>query len=196
MASLRFKNDLTHLETYTSKLLIACAVLCAMKFVYFAVLVMKKKLIIFLLAMHLLFIYMGTQLFSFGLLPPRVQLGVMYYLSLVGGHPYSFFSPDIPSQTIVTCLVTDSAGEAHTITFDQSRNTLELRSTYTMQLLADNHDYETITQLAHNYCAARYGHARKIQVSIGRYVAPMMEEYKAGKRGGIKEQYEQTFPNE
>jgi hypothetical protein len=155
---------------------------------------MKKKLIIFLLALHLLLIFVGTSLFNFSKIPVSLQAPVIYYLSLIGGHNYAFFSPDIPPQTIVRCEIKYKSGGSRTITFDRTSNTFALRADYVFQLLSSNSDYETAAQIAARDCInISPPRTQQVKVSIGTFIVPSVEEYKAGKRPTFSELYSEDF---
>jgi hypothetical protein len=140
---------------------------------------------------------MGTGLFDFGKIPAALQPTVAWYLSLVGGHNYSFFSPDIPTQTIVKCEIIYKSGDTSTVAFEESINSFTLRSTYLFQLLSDNHDYETAAKIADRYCFGIGGvNTRTVRVSIGKFIVPSIADYKAGKPYGFSELYTETFTHE
>ena len=157
---------------------------------------MKKKVIIVLLCIHLLLLYTGTSLFDFSKLPASLQPAVSYYLSLVGGHPYNFFSPEIPTQTVVRCTIHKSDGSTYTETLEKFTNSFELRSTYLFQILDDAEGYETAAKIAAHYCFKEHPDARSVDVSIGRFVVPDINDYKQGVGNSFSEVYIQNFPHE
>jgi hypothetical protein len=155
---------------------------------------MKKKLIIFLLALHLLLIFMGTNLWDFSKVPVSLKTPIMYYMSLIGGHNYAFFSPDIPPQTIVRCEIVYKSGESRFVNFDNTHNTFALRADYVFQLLSSNSDYETAAEIAARYCINKSPiHTQLVKVSIGTFIVPSVEDYKAGKTPTFSELYSEDF---
>lgn len=155
---------------------------------------MKKKLITFLLALHLALILVGTSLFDFGRVNDIFQGPISYYLSLTGGHNYAFFSPDIPAQTIVKCKIIYKSGESHIISFESTSTTFDLRTDYLFQLLSSNSDYETAAKIAARYCINISPASTKlVKVSIGTFEVPTIEEYKNGQTATFSELYSEDF---
>lgn len=159
-------------------------------------LVLKKKLIIFLLGLHLLLIAVGTCLFDFSRVPSVLQPYVSVYLALIGGHSYAFFSPDVPRQVVAHCLVTDSAGDKQIITYGWGRNTAELRATYLIQFLDNVTAPEVAAKLLAEESFKRCPHARSIQVLIGYINVPAVKDYKLGARNSFELEYHETFYHE
>ena len=157
---------------------------------------MKKSIIIALLALHLLLIFLGTSLFDFGKVPSVLQSPIAFYLSLTGGHPYNFFSPDIPTQIVVRCYITEADGQIRTETFDRKSNIFQLRANYLFQMLTNGDNPEAASQIAANYCFTRHTAARSVRVSIDRFIVPSVEDHKQGKQCSFSELYTQTFPHE
>ena len=154
---------------------------------------MKKKLVIFILGIHLLLIVAGTSMVDFEKIPEVLQKPIGYYLAMTGGHPYNFFSPDIPMQIVVKCYILDTAGRLSVIHFDKNTNTFELRTNYVFQLLNNTDDLETAADIAAKYCFRQCKDAASVRVSIGKWVVPSIEEYKVGKSSNFAEIYTQTF---
>jgi hypothetical protein len=157
---------------------------------------MRRKTINFLLILHLSIIFLGTSLFDFAKVPPLFQTPVIYYLAMTGGHPYNFFSPDIPTQTLVNCYITEKDNKVDTLTFDKNTNTFELRLNYLFQLLDNNEDMETATQIASDYCFRTFINAESVHVSIDKFIVPSIQAYKQGKKATLSELYTQTFTHE
>ena len=157
---------------------------------------MRKKLIICLLGLHLFVFFSATSLVNFGRLPVAYQSAAIHYLAVTGGHPYNFFSPDIPNQIVVKCLIIDSAGKSYTETFDKNTNTLELRANYLFQLLDNGDDPETAAQIAAQYCFRHYKSAEKVKVSIGKFIVPSVADHEKGVACSFLEIFSETFPHE
>jgi hypothetical protein len=157
---------------------------------------MKKKIIITLLAAHLLLLYAGTRFFDFGKIPTALQSPIIIYLSIVGGHNYAFFSPDIPTQILVRCKMTYMDGHTEYLNFDSVANTYQLRSNYLYQILDNEEGYETTAKIAANYCFKQHANARTVKVSVSRYIVPSIQDYKAGKGSRIDELFSYNFTHE
>jgi hypothetical protein len=157
---------------------------------------MRNKIISLLLVLHLSVIFMGTCLIDFGKIPVVLQAPIVWYLAVTGGHPYNFFSPDVPSQIVVRCYITDSAGKIEMETFDRNTNTFELRSNYLFQLLDNNGDQEAAANIAAHYCFAHHHNAKSVRVSINKFMVPSIHEYKTGKHCYYSELYTQDFTHE
>lgn len=157
---------------------------------------MRNKLLTFLLALHLFVVFLGTGLVDFSAVPRAMQGPVSYYLAICGGHPYNFFSPDIPKQVVVNCYITDSSGAEHTEAFAEKKNSYQLRANYLFQLLDNINDPQTAARLAARDCFKRYKGAAKVRIEIGRYIVPPVEDFKQGKKAGIASIYTQTFTHE
>ncbi|MBS1596454.1 MAG: hypothetical protein JST90_19235 [Bacteroidetes bacterium] len=125
-----------------------------------------------LLAVHLLLICTGSRIFDFSWLPAVLQQPDIYYLSLTGGHPYSFFSPDIPPQYLVSAVITDSSGAMTQLEMNSSSNAAGLRIVAAIQLLCDNEDYKTLGEIVSRYYRQLYPGSRTIAVTISRYLPP------------------------
>ena len=157
---------------------------------------MKKKIIICLLALHLCLIYAGTRIFDFEKVPAAMRGAVTYYLSLVGGHDYAFFSPDIPTQVLVRCQVIYPDGHSELVSFDHVGNTFQLRSNYVFQIFDAPDSYDVSGRIASDYCFAQHPNANKVKVSIDRYIVPSIQEYKNGKGYGLDELYTHIYTHE
>lgn len=157
---------------------------------------MRKKLIICLLGLHLLVFFSASSLINFGSLPDVYQKAAVHYLAVTGGHPYNFFSPDIPKQIVVKCFITDSTGKSYMETFDKNTNTFELRANYLFQLLDNGDDPESAVQIAARYCFGHHRSAEKVKVSIGKFIVPSIAAYKKGVACSFSEIYSETFPHE
>lgn len=151
---------------------------------------------IFLLSLHLLLIFLGTSLFDFGKIPSALQSPIAFYLAITGGHPYNFFSPDIPTQIVVRCFITEADGQIKTETFDRKSNIFQLRANYLFQMLTNGGNPEASAEIAAHYCVSRHPNARSVRVSIDRFMVPPIEEYKKGKQCSYSELYTQTFLHE
>ena len=156
----------------------------------------KNKIIAIFLALHLIIILLGTSLVDFSRVPAILHAPISYYLALIGGHPYIFFSPDIPTQIVIDCYVTDTSGRVTTEHFDRKSNTFQLRSNYLFQILANDDDPETAAQIASRYCFRCHPAAKSVKVSIGRFIVPSLRDYKQGHQCSFSELYTQTFTHE
>ena len=96
-------------------------------------------------------------------------------------------------QIVVRCYIVDTAGKTSVIHFDKNTNTFELRTNYVFQLLNNTDDPETAADIAAKYCFRKCKDAASVRVSIGKWVVPSIEEYKAGKSSSFAEIYTQTF---
>jgi len=157
---------------------------------------MKNKILTTLLLLHLSMIFLGTGLVDFSKVPSGLHGPIAWYLAISGGHPYNFFSPDIPTQVIVRCYITDTNGLETMETFGETKNTYELRTNYLFQLLDNVGDPETAAKIAAHACFKRHAGARSVRVSIGRFVVPSVKDYKRGEKSSISEFYTQTFAHE
>ncbi len=170
MASLRIKNDLTQYK-HPKPLLKPLFLFISCK-TRLNLICLKKGIVSILLSFHLLLVFTGTRIFDFGRLPEWLQHPTIFYLSLTGGHPYSFFSPDIPAQYIVTTTLTDSSGHAYYRIMDRSTSTAGLRIMASIQLMCDNEDYETLAAIVAKYQRAQNPDTKKIVVTISKCLAP------------------------
>ena len=157
---------------------------------------LRKNIVIFLLSLHLILIFLGSSLFDFGKVPLALQPSIATYLALTGGHPYNFFSPDIPTQIIVKCYITETDGQITMETFDRKSNIFQLRANYLFQLLDNAGDNETAARLAAHYCFRQHSNTRSVRVSVGKFIVPSIDEYKQGKQCSYSELYTQTYLHE
>ena len=157
---------------------------------------MKNRLISILLIIHLFLIILGTNLVDFAKVPAFLRSPVGFYLALTGGHSYASFSPDIPTQIVVRCYITDRTGQVLTRTIEKKANTFDLRANYLFQFLDNVSDLETAGKLAADHCFKTYPDAVSVRVSIGRFIVPKITEYKAGRKSNFAELYTNTFDHE
>ena len=156
----------------------------------------KNKIIAVFLTLHLIIILLGTSLVDFARVTAILHAPISYYLALTGGHPYNFFSPDIPTQIVVDCYMTDTSDKVMAEHFDRKSNTFQLRSNYLFQILANDDDPETAALIASRYCFRRHPAAKSVRVSVSRFVVPSTLDYKQGKQCSFSELYTQTFTHE
>jgi len=156
----------------------------------------KNKIIAVFLTLHLIIILLGTSLVDFARVPAILHAPISYYLALTGGNPYSFFSPDIPTQIVVDCYMTDISGRVTTEHFDRKSNTFQLRANYLFQILANDDDTETAAQIASGYCFRKHPAARYVRVSISRFIVPSIQDYKQVTQCSFSELYSKTYTND
>lgn len=158
---------------------------------------MNKWFIGILLCAHLLLLCLGTDLFDFGKVPRRLRPFVLHYLALCGGHPYAFFSPEVPKEILVECRVLKSDGQIEIIRFGSGASSTELRETYLYQFLNNSSAIETTGPLlAAHYCFLKYPMARSVQVSIRILKIPTIAASRAGTQASMEELVHQDFAHD
>ena len=175
----------SHLSRYTSYMLTPLTVFN-----------MKEKLIVLLLGVHLVIVYMGSNLFNLGCLPLRVQSTLSVYCSMVGAIQYNFFAVNITTQPIAKCYILDSDNEIKSEVFGEEQGSYEFKMGMPFEVFYSEHAHELTARLAAAYCYKVYPHAQVVKVCLGQYQVPTVNEFNKGKRCTFSEYYNGTYLHE
>ena len=157
---------------------------------------MKKLLITSLLAIHLIILYLGSNLFDLRRLPLRMQAPLNIYFAGVGATTYGFFAIDYTSQPVVKCYILETDNTIKEEAFGLEEASYEFKSGLPFEILYSQGAYELAARLAADHCYRTHPSAKVVKISLGQYQVPSTTEYKAGKKCSFSEYYNGTYLHE
>lgn len=157
---------------------------------------MKSSTIVFTVigAFHLLIAALNAAHIT--LLPPDSIAGkvLRLYAEYTGtDNAFSFFAPNVASQTKVTFLMEDDSGRKayDDLVVDNKEVNLRRNTTYSFFMMEEMRDLLTRSGAAMMF--ACYPEATKVTVQVDIYDTPTMKHYKAGERPKWKMAYKNVY---
>jgi len=155
---------------------------------------MKNKIISVFLIFHICIVVLFSDLFPIKLYPECVQRIVAVYSSWTGGgHGYSFFAPDVGNQNVAKSFTLLENGELIIDAYGSGENSFEVRMSSFIHSMHNSKVPELTARIISSYCFGKYEDSKLVSVSLGKYVAPEIEEFATGGQANYQEFYMGTF---
>ncbi len=92
---------------------------------------------------------------------------------------YSFFSPDVGTETVARVYTVLPDNELKTDAFGQADNIFDTRLVTLINAYGNNKSYELLSRTLVSYIFSKYPTATKTYISIGKYIPCAMKDYPA-----------------
>ncbi|HMO39545.1 MAG TPA: hypothetical protein PKC76_16195 [Saprospiraceae bacterium] len=156
---------------------------------------MKSRPIIIFLCFHFITIIIGAIVLPFG----KCNLGYagrlldVYASWTGGGHGYSFFSPDVGYQNVAKVFILTENDSLLVEAFGGNKTHLDARISAFIHSAYNIKVYELNARLLAAYVFGIYPEAKVVEISLGKYIIPNLNEYATNPEPDFSAYYEGTY---
>lgn len=155
---------------------------------------MKNKILSIFLVFHLCIVLAFSDLFPIDRFSENTQRIIGAYSSWTGGgHGYSFFAPNVGNQNVAKSFTLLENGEMIVDAYGGGENNFEVRMSSFIHSMHNSKVPELTARIISSYCFGKYENSKLVSVSLGKYVAPEIEEFARGEQASYQEHYMGTF---